>query len=389
MKIDGSFIVFILFAAIIWLAMHVYVWLRLVHAPRPQAAYGWTATGILIVLAGGFIWAMIHRRSPVAGWMGQVEAVFYAWMGLVFLLVIFFFFTDIIRLAICLLAPNACATEARKLFLSRTGACIVFFTALAFAAYAIRSAFSDVKVKDVSITLKRLPRELSGFLIVQLTDFHLGRVLGKSFLEDVVRKTNELNADLIAITGDLADLPIERLRDTLSPLKDLRSKYGVYLVTGNHEFYSGVYKELDRLKEFGVIDISNKRVSIGSGNASFDLAGIHDPSGDRFGGIFHPNLEKALEKRDPARELILLAHQPKAIFEAVHAGVGLQLSGHTHGGQIWPWGIFVMLSQPYISGLHDHEGAMIYVSRGTGFWGPPMRLFAPAEITTIRLLSQE
>jgi predicted MPP superfamily phosphohydrolase len=198
---------------------------------------------------------------------------------------------------------------------------------------------------------------------------------------------NALGPDLVAITGDLVDGSVARLGPHVAPLGGIRSKYGTYFVTGNHEYYSGVVDWCAELARIGIRVLRNERVPIGhvSEGECFDLAGIDDHESRRFGG--ESNVKRALEGRDPNREVVLLAHQPRAVFEADKHGVGLQLSGHTHGGQIWPWSYFVLLQQPVVAGLKRIGQTLVYVSCGTGYWGPPMRLRAPAEITHIVLES--
>jgi predicted MPP superfamily phosphohydrolase len=180
--------------------------------------------------------------------------------------------------------------------------------------------------------------------------------------------------------------------DGLTPVQayaNLRAKDGVFFVTGNHEYYSGVDAWLAHLGTLGVRVLRNERLALreGAAGGGLDLAGVDDHSARQFGRGHGTDLEKALGGRDPSRALVLLAHQPKTILTAVKHAIDLQLSGHTHGGQIWPWGYAVRVDQPHVAGLHDHEGAKIYVSRGTGYWGPPVRIGAPAEITRIELVS--
>jgi hypothetical protein len=201
----------------------------------------------------------------------------------------------------------------------------------------------------------------------------------------VVEKVNALEADAIVITGDLVDGPLSALREHVAPLADLRAKHGVYFVTGNHEYYAGADEWIAELRSLGIHVLRNERVSLGDGEHSFDLAGVDDWTAARFGSGHGPNLDKALEGRDASRELVLLAHQPKQIREAAEKGVGLQISGHTHGGQIFPWHALVKLDQPYLAGLSKHGDTQIYVSRGTGYWGPPIRVGAPSEITLLEI----
>ncbi|MEK6609137.1 MAG: metallophosphoesterase, partial [Myxococcota bacterium] len=224
-----------------------------------------------------------------------------------------------------------------------------------------------------------------GLTIVQLTDLHVGPTLGRAFVAEVVTRTNALTPDLVAITGDLVDGSPERLQDAVAPLAELRARHGVYFVTGNHEYYSGADAWLPALARLGIRTLRNERVTIGAGAAAFDLAGVDDFTALGMADGHGPDLPRALAGRDPSRAVVLLAHQPRAVHEAARLGVDLQLSGHTHGGQIWPFRWIVRLAQPFVAGLHRVGATQIYVSRGTGFWGPPMRLCEPAEISRIVL----
>jgi predicted MPP superfamily phosphohydrolase len=248
---------------------------------------------------------------------------------------------------------------------------------------ALRSGLGPVRVVDVRVRLDRLPKQLHGTTIVQISDVHVGPTIGRAFVERIVQQVNALGPDLIAITGDLVDGSVTELADQVAPIAELRSRYGTFFVTGNHEFYSGRESWCRKLTSLGVRVLRNERVSIGERAASFDLAGVEDYNSVRFG--IPSDVGKAVEGRDPNRELVLLAHQPRTAFAADRHGVGLQLSGHTHGGQIWPWSYLVYLQQPVVAGLSRIGRTLVYVSRGTGYWGPPMRLHAPAEITRITL----
>ena len=273
----------------------------------------------------------------------------------------------------------------RRQLISRTLASAAGLLASGVGVAALRSGLGPVAVREVEVALQRLPGELDRLTIVQLTDIHVGPTIRREFIEEIVAKTNALRPDVIAITGDLVDGSVEELAEHVAPLGKLHARYGVYFVTGNHEYYSGADEWCRKLSELGIRVLRNERVSIGLGDMSFDLAGVDDFHSARFGGDNGPDLSRALRGRDGNRELVLLAHQPAAIHEAAKLGVGLQLSGHTHGGQIWPWNFLVRLQQPVVSGLSYFGSTTIYVSNGTGYWGPPMRLGAPAEITHITL----
>jgi predicted MPP superfamily phosphohydrolase len=278
----------------------------------------------------------------------------------------------------------------RRLFLARAAAGSAILGSGTIAVLGHREA-CEILTPEIEVKLPRLPRELSGFKIAQLSDVHLGPLLRERFLEDVVEKTNALAPDLVVITGDLVDAPVARLAPTLAPLAKLRARCGTAFVTGNHEYYSGAEEWVEYLRTRGIRVLMNQRIEVGdtqAGGKTFDLAGVPDFTGGRFREDHAPDLDRALAGRDPERALVLLAHQPRQISLAQGRGVGLQLSGHTHGGQLWPFGALVYLMQPWIAGFHRaDDGTQIYVSRGTGFWGPPMRVGNPPEIASIVLTS--
>jgi hypothetical protein len=238
-----------------------------------------------------------------------------------------------------------------------------------------------IRLRKVPVTLKKLPKSLGTYRMVQVTDMHVGPTLGGDFVQEVVARVNALKPDLIAITGDLVDGTVSQLKDSVEPLKDLRAPDGVFFVTGNHEYYTGDVDEwLAYLTGLGVRVLRNEKVSIRN---QFDLAGVDDLSARGPGHGYHP--DQALAGRDPERAVVLLSHQPRGFSDAIRLGVDLQLSGHTHGGQFIPFNYIVGLYQPYLAGLYQEGNSRLYVSCGTGYWGPPIRLGVPAEITEIEL----
>jgi predicted MPP superfamily phosphohydrolase len=229
---------------------------------------------------------------------------------------------------------------------------------------------------------------MDGFTILHLSDIHLDLVHGRRWLMEVVTRANALEPDLIAITGDLAEGSVAQFGGDAEPIRELNAPHGVFFVTGNHEYFHDLDGWLEYLANAGVRVLRNERVSIGTDDVCFDLAGVDDHEGERLAPGHGPDLGKALEGRAPQREVVLLAHQPRIIKEAARNDVGLVLSGHTHGGQIWPFSYLVYLQQPYVKGLHEENGTRLYLSSGTGFWGPPMRLGTTAEMALITLRAQ-
>lgn len=248
------------------------------------------------------------------------------------------------------------------------------------------SALGDPLVKRVPVTLAKVNPRLAGLRIAVVSDIHLGPLLGRAHTERIVRMVNGLQADLVTIVGDLADGTASQLGPAARPLRALESRYGNFFVTGNHEYlYDGVEDWLDEMRNVGVRPLVNERVEIRHNGAWLDLAGVEDLAGEEFGR--GPDLGKALGGRDLSRPVVLLAHQPVFADEAARHGVDLQLSGHTHGGQMFPLTAVTSLVNPVNSGLGRVEDTQLYVTNGAGFFGPPVRVGAPAEITLLELRS--
>lgn len=238
----------------------------------------------------------------------------------------------------------------------------------------------ELEVVDVKINNLKKP-----YKIIQISDIHIGGLITKNFIKSMVDKINLLNADIVVITGDLVDTKLEFARPALDELKNLQSKYGIYFIVGNHEYFHGVKPIIDYVNSLGIKTLENQNVYIGEKDEGFYLAGVYDRFGFRYGSYI-PDINKALENCEN-NPTILLAHQPKYINEIKDTkNIDLILCGHTHGGQIFPFNFLVKLEQPYVKGLHQHnDTTQVYVNKGTGFWGPPMRLGASSEITILRL----
>ncbi len=318
------------------------------------------------------------------------------WMGLFFYLFLLVAFTDALLFFGALFGPETVyAADSATPGASNLGglrAAAVLAVALVFVALGMRGWRRGPKLQQLDVFLPRWPAALDGFRIAQISDIHIGPLLDRRFARELTERVNALDADLIAVTGDLVDGSLSKLRDEVEPFGALRARQGVFFVTGNHDHYSGANDWSGRMQELGMRVLRNQRVTLEQDGSRFELAGVDDHrSGyETFGGEDLDAALAGLPLADaPDRAVILLAHDPTTFKKASRMGVDLQLSGHTHGGQIWPFGYFVRLAVPFVAGLYRRGDAQVYVSCGTGFWGPPMRLGAPAEITEIRIRSGE
>lgn len=241
------------------------------------------------------------------------------------------------------------------------------------------------RVVKIDIPLAGLPAALDGLTIVQISDIHVGPTIKGDYVRAIVDRVNGLGADLIAITGDVVDGSVAQLAAETAPLADLRARHGVYVVTGNHEYYSGATEWMVEFRRLGLHGLMNEHVVIEHDGARLVVAGVTDYSAHAFDPAQRSDPATALVGSPQGIPRILLAHQPRSAHAAASAGFDLQLSGHTHGGQFWPWNLFVSLEQPFTAGLHRLGQLWVYTSRGTGYWGPPKRFGAPSEISLLRL----
>lgn len=249
-------------------------------------------------------------------------------------------------------------------------------------------------VVQVDVPIANLPEALHGFTVAQISDIHVGPTIKTQYLQRIVDRVNGLNANMVAITGDLVDGSVAELGHHVAPLAQLRSTHGSFFVTGNHEYYSGAHSWIDALRAMGIQVLMNEHVQLQHSIDTQDpepalmvVAGVADYSAHHFDEAHRSDPHKAIANApEHAVFKLLLAHQPRSAAAAAKAGFDLQLSGHTHGGQFWPWNLFVPLQQPFTAGLHKLEALWVYTSRGTGYWGPPKRFGAPSEITHLRLV---
>ncbi|MGN9812366.1 metallophosphoesterase [Micromonospora sp. BQ11] len=396
--------------------IHLYLWKRLVRdttAPGRRRRIGGITALVLALLV----------PATMAG--TQAGLYWLAWPGYLWLAVMFYLLVLLVALEIPMLVarlvvrrrltaaePTTAAPEPalvgaagpadppatgaviptdhdpdRRLLLARGAAIFAGLTATGLTGYGIRNALGPPELDRVRIPLAKLPRSMDGLRIATVSDIHLGPLRGRAHTERIVAAINRLDADIVAVVGDLVDGSVAELGSAAAPLRDLRSRYGSYFVTGNHEYYSGVEEWVQEVDRLGLRVLQNRRIEIAARGGVLDLAGVNDATAAGTGVAGPPDYAAALGDRDPSRPVVLLAHQPVAAFDAAKFGVDLQLSGHTHGGQMVPFNYLVKLQQPVVSGLGEVDGTKVYVTNGAGFWGPPVRVGANPQITLVELRS--
>lgn len=365
--------------------LHTYIGLRLMPALELSATG--TALGVIFLALSTVLIPFGLLARMVTGRLDDRLADVLTWAGLIFsgfassLLVL-----TVVR-DVLLLPAMAALTFDGFHAIAYASAWGVPVAAMLLTAVGLFNARRRPQVVTVDVPLNGLPPGLHGFTITQLSDIHVGPTIKRAFLQRIVNQVNSLQSDLIAITGDLVDGSVGELAMHVESLADLKARHGTYFVTGNHEYYSGASAWATELRRLGVFVLQNEHVVLHHQGDDLLLAGVTDYSAHHFGEQQRSDPVAALAgaPKGPITK-ILLAHQPKSAAAAQAAGFHLQLSGHTHGGQFLPWNFFVRLQQPFTAGLHRLKDLWVYTSRGTGYWGPPKRLGAPAEITILRLM---
>ena len=367
--------------------LHAYIGWRLlpdvlaVGLPAAGGLAAWLALSAWLIPQGLFARSKTHRvLSDALVWAGAIA------MGSFSSLFVLTFLRDaglLVAGAIDFAVPGTIALSPVQ---SWSAVAIPVLAAL-LTLVGLYNARRRAVVRSVDVSIAGLPAALHGFTIAQISDIHVGPTIRRPYVDAIVDAVNKLDADMIAVTGDLVDGSVAQLAHHTEPLARLTARYGSYFVTGNHEYYSGVGGWIDELRRLGLRVLMNEHVVLRHGGEEVVVAGVTD-----FGAHhYHPS-----HKSDPAAAMagapadagvrLLLAHQPRTAFAAEPAGFDLQLSGHTHGGQFWPWNFFVKMQQPFTAGLRRLGSLWVYTSRGTGYWGPPKRLGAPSEITHLRLV---
>lgn len=368
--------------------LHLYIGLRL----QPDLAFSlvaqwslmaWLVASTLLIPA-----PLLVRLSPIGrvgdalGWVGYLA------MGVFSSLFVLTVLRDVLLGGAGLLNMIWPDTVAMSPLREYSVVGVIAVTAVA-SLIGVFNARRLAKVVEVNVPIANLPKALEGFSIVQISDIHVGPTIKHGYISAIVEAVNKLKPDVVAVTGDIVDGSVARLRKHVAPLGKLSARHGVYAVTGNHEYYSGADAWVAELRRLGLHVLMNENAVLDHGGTDILIGGVTDYTAHKF---------DPAQKSDPIAALIgapkniamkvLLAHQPRTAAAAEAAGFDLQLSGHTHGGQFLPWKWFVPLQQPFTAGLHRLRKLWVYTSRGTGYWGPPIRFGAPSEITHLRLVAQ-
>jgi len=375
---------------LLFAGLSYYVWRRLVRDPGLRGAARIAATVAIAACIAPLVLVSIASAGKPPTIRGALAWPVYLGWALFALTFMWVLIADVGRL-LAWLGRKAARRPApvdpgRRELLARFTGGAVATAAIGHVALGVRGGLRAPEVVEVPMQLARLPAAFDGFAIVQLTDVHIGGTIGREFIADMVARANAAGGDAIVLTGDLVDGSVDELRDAAAPLADLRAPAGVFAVTGNHEYYSGADAWIAHLRSLGITVLRNERVELRRGDAAIDMVGIDDHGAHHFGGDHGADLARALAGRAPARVAVLLAHQPRQVHVAAQHDVDLQLSGHTHGGQVWPWHYLVSVQQGgLLAGRYRVGPTELYVSRGAGHWGPPIRLGAPAEISRVVL----
>jgi predicted MPP superfamily phosphohydrolase len=367
------------------LVVHAYVYRRAVHdvvRSRRARLVGAAVTTLLgLVVAAALLTRNLLSPDPAR----PLNYVGYLWLGVALYLAAALVVGELVRLAVRVVGGKQ--SPDRRMFLARAITGVAALTAVATVTYGTVTA-RQLRLERREVLLDKLDPAFDGFTIAAVSDIHLGPLVDGTDVTRIVAMINGARPDVVAVVGDLVDGSVDELGGYAAPLGDLDAP--TYFVTGNHEYYSGAADWVAFLPTLGLRVLRNERVEIRRGDAVLDLAGCDDRTAAASGVPGHGfDLDAALAGRDPSRPVVLLAHQPVMVDRAVRAGVDLQISGHTHGGQLWPLTHVALIDQPVLAGLVRIGPTWLYVTRGTGFWGPPTRVGSPPEVTLLTLRSRQ
>ena len=336
----------------------------------------------LILLIVLFILQILFVVEARTYFLPQSPQLYYLLSSSVGITVILFFVTLLYDL-LHTVGSRIPYDQSRRTFIKIIFDATMLVLALSYLLNGLIGGLRRPLLNDVTVGIKNFPFET--FKIAQISDIHIGRTIGAAFVRECVERVNAQNPDMVVLTGDIVDLPVAMIADALREFAGLKSRYGTYFILGNHEYFRGPEAVVEHMRGLGITVLLNESRVIGEGRHAFNLVGINDLVSKRFGAMPY-DVEAAFAGVDETLPTVVLAHQPKTVTITKHKPFDLMLSGHTHGGQIFPFGFIVMIDQPYLAGLHAVDARkQIFVSRGTGYWGPPVRVLAPSEISMLTL----
>ncbi len=368
---------------------HWYVGWRLIgrsKLPKRGKIIGWGT----VVFVFGLTQVIFLLRRNESVWLDGLSWLAFILLGAFSLVVTFLLIRDIVYLVVRIVqrkqkrsAPEA--DRGRRRFIIHSSNIGLLGLAAVTTGYGVIASRRRAAIEQVEIELPNLPDEFDGFRIVQFTDLHVGPTIKRPFVETVVDQLQSLNGDLVVFTGDLVDGSVSWLRDDVAPLGDISAPYGKLFITGNHEYYSGAGQWVNEAERLGFQVLLNEHTTLSRRDDSIVVAGVTDYGAGDYVPDHRSDPLRAFEGAPGNTVRILLAHQPRTIFATEALGIDLQISGHTHGGQFFPWNHLAALNQPYVQGKYRHGNTWVYVSRGTGYWGPPLRVGIPPEVTVLTL----
>ncbi len=385
--------------------LHVYIGWRILPGlgayPRLQALM----LALLVLSPLLMPLGLAGSRALRQPWADRLSWAGLLLMGLFSSLFVLTLVRDVVLLALWLSQAAGLSVPLAQLGIASAEA--VPALALLVTALGFLNARRTPAVVRIDVPIRGLPSALQGFTVAQLSDIHVGPTIKRAYLQRIVNRVNSLEADMVAVTGDIVDGRVHELSGHVAPLAGMKSRHGTFVVTGNHEYYSGAHAWVAELRRIGLTVLMNEHVVLHHGKpanvamtphgdpqddsqimAPLVLAGVTDYNAHHFDESHRSDPRAALDGAPQAAPMrLLLAHQPRSAAAAADAGFDLQLSGHTHGGQFFPWNLFVRFQQPFTHGLHKLKDLWVYTSRGTGYWGPPKRFGAPSEISLIRLVA--
>lgn len=372
---------FVGFVLVIVVLLHLYLYRRAVHDVVASRRARLLGAGVIVVLGLVMVAALLTRRVLAPETARPLHLVGFTWLAIGLYAALVLGVGEIVRLVLRMVRGRV--SEDRRRFLARVVAGTAAVTAVGTVSYGAVVARRP-RVERREVLLDRLDPAFDGFTIAAVSDIHLGPLVDGDDLAAIVALVNGTAPDVVAVVGDLVDGTVEELGGYAAPLADLAAP--AYFVTGNHEYFSGAAGWVEFLPTLGLRVLRNEREEIRRGDAVLHLAGCDDRTAAASGVPGHGfDLDAALAGRAPDEPVVLLVHQPVMVDRAARAGVDLQISGHTHGGQLWPITQVALVDQPVLAGLSRVGPTWLYVTRGTGFWGPAVRVGSPPEVTLLTL----